>query len=46
MPQNFKEIANFIWSVADELLRDNYKRSKYADVIYPFTVFHRLDRVL
>jgi len=46
MLHNFKEIANFIWSVADELLRDNYKRSKYADVIYPFTVFRRLDCIL
>lgn len=46
MPQNTKEIANFIWSVADELLRDNYKRSKYSDVIYPFTIFRRLDCIL
>lgn len=46
MSQNVREIANFIWSVADELLRDNYKRSKYADVVYPFTVVRRLDCVL
>lgn len=46
MSQNVREIANFIWSVADELLRDNYKRSKYADVVYPFTVLRRLDCVL
>lgn len=46
MSQNVREIANFIWSVADELLRDNYKRSKYADVVYPFTVIRRLDCVL
>ncbi|MDO8744136.1 MAG: class I SAM-dependent DNA methyltransferase, partial [Candidatus Brocadiaceae bacterium] len=46
MSQNIREIANFIWSVADELLRDNYKRSKYADVVYPFTVLRRLDCVL
>lgn len=46
MPQNIRELANFIWSVADELLRNKYKRSKYADVIFPFTVFRRLDCVL
>ena len=46
MSQNVRELANFIWSVADELLRDHYKRSKYADVIYPFTVFRRLDCIL
>lgn len=46
MSQNVREIANFIWSVADELLRDHYKRSKYSDVVYPFTVLRRLDCVL
>lgn len=46
MSQNVRDVANFIWSVADELLRDHYKRSKYADVIYPFTVFRRLDCIL
>jgi len=46
MSQNVKEIAGFIWNVADGLLRDNYKRSEYADVIYPFTIFRRLDLIL
>jgi type I restriction enzyme M protein len=46
MSQNVREIAGFIWTVADELLRDNYKRSEYADVIYPFTVIRRLDLIL
>lgn len=46
MSKNVREIANFIWTVADELLRDNYKRSEYADVIYPFTVIRRLDLIL
>lgn len=41
-----KELAGFIWSVADEILRDSYKRSKYADIIYPFTVLRRLDCIL
>lgn len=43
--KNFKEIANFIWSVAD-LLRGHYKQSDYGKVILPFTVLRRLDFVL
>ena len=31
-------IANFIWGIADDVLRDIYVRSKYRDVILP-TVF-------
>jgi type I restriction enzyme M protein len=40
-----KEIANFIWSIAD-LLRGNYKRADYGKIILPFTVIRRLDLVL
>src|ERR1022692_4200399 len=43
---NFQEIANFVWSIADEVLRDDFKRGKYPDVILPFTVLRRLDCVL
>jgi len=43
---NFQEIANFLWSIADEVLRDDFKRGKYPDVILPFTVLRRLDCVL
>ncbi len=43
---NFQERVNFIWSVADEVLRDDIKRGKYPDVILPFTVLRRLDCVL
>jgi len=39
------EIANFLWNVAD-LIRDNFKRGKYQDVILPFTVLRRMDCVL
>lgn len=39
-------ISNFIWSVADEVLRDLYVRGKYRDVILPMTVLRRLDAVL
>ncbi len=42
---NFGEKVTFIWSIAD-LLRDAFKRSKYPDVILPFTVLRRIDCVL
>ena len=37
--------AAFIWSVAD-LLRGDYKQSKYGRVILPLTVIRQLDCVL
>ena len=43
--ENFSEKVNFIWSIAD-LIRDSFKRSKYQDVILPFTVLRRIDSVL
>jgi type I restriction enzyme M protein len=39
-------IANFIWGVADDVLRDLYVRGKYRDVVLPMTVLRRLDAVL
>ncbi|MBI5195232.1 MAG: SAM-dependent DNA methyltransferase [Nitrospirae bacterium] len=42
---NFREKANFIWSIAD-LLRGHYKQADYGKVILPFTVLRRLDYVL
>lgn len=42
---NFSEISNFIWSVAD-LLRGPYRPNQYKDVILPLTVLRRLDCVL
>lgn len=39
-------IANFIWGIADDVLRDLYVRGKYRDVILPLTVLRRLDAVL
>jgi type I restriction enzyme M protein len=39
-------ISNFIWSIADDVLRDVYVRGKYRDVILPMTVIRRLDAVL
>ena len=39
-------IVNYIWSIADDILRDLYVRGKYRDVILPMTVLRRLDAVL
>ena len=39
-------ISSFIWSIADDVLRDVYVRGKYRDVILPMTVIRRLDAVL
>ena len=40
------DIGNFIWGIADDVLRDHYVRGKYRDVILPMTVIRRLDAVL
>ena len=45
-PQQLSWIANFIWGIADDVLRDLYVRGKYRDVILPMTVLRRLDAVL
>ena len=39
-------ITNFIWGIADDVLRDLYVRGKYRDVILPMTVLRRLDAEL
>src|SRR5205085_6396729 len=39
-------IVNFIWGIADDVLRDVYVRGKYRDVILPMTVIRRLDAIL
>lgn len=39
-------IANFIWGIADDVLRDLYVRGRHRDVILPMTVLRRLDAVL
>ncbi len=46
MPNNFQEKANFIWTVADDILRGTFKAHEYGDVILPFVVLRRLDLVL
>ncbi|NUQ23520.1 MAG: SAM-dependent DNA methyltransferase [Saprospiraceae bacterium] len=40
------QIVSFIWSIADDVLRDVYTRGKYRDIILPFTVLRRLDAIL
>lgn len=39
-------VVNFIWNIADDVLRDVYVRGKYRDVILPMTVIRRLDCLL
>ena len=39
-------ITNYIWGIADDVLRGVYVRGKYRDVILPMTVLRRLDAVL
>ena len=43
---NFTDKANFIWQVADDILRGAFKAHEYGDVILPFVVLRRLDLVL
>lgn len=42
----YNKLVSFIWSVADECLRDHYNRGKYRDVIIPMTVIRRLDLII
>ncbi|MBI9063877.1 MAG: SAM-dependent DNA methyltransferase [Marinilabiliaceae bacterium] len=40
------KLVSFIWSIADDCLRDVYVRGKYRDVILPMMVLRRLDVLL
>jgi type I restriction enzyme M protein len=40
------KIISFIWGIADDVLRDLFKRGKYPDVILPMCVIRRMDAVL
>ncbi len=44
--KELSKIINFIWTVADDVLRDVFQRGKYRDVILPMTVIRRLDCLL
>lgn len=43
---SFQDRANFIWQVADDILRGAFKAHEYGDVTLPFVVLRRLDSVL
>ena len=40
------KLVSFIWSIADDCLRDVYVRGKYRDVILPMIVLRRIDALL
>ena len=40
------QIVSFLWGIADDVLRDLFKRGKYPDVLLPMCVLRRLDAVL
>lgn len=40
------KIVSFIWSIADDYLRDVYVHGKYPDLILPMFVLRRLDCLL
>lgn len=40
------KIVAFIWGIADDVLRDLFRRGKYPDVILPMCVIRRMDAVL
>ena len=40
------KIVSFIWGIADDVLRDLFRRGKYPDVILPMCVIRRMDSVL
>ncbi len=44
--QAHNKLVSFIWSIADDCLRDVYVRGKYRDVILPMVVLRRLDTLL
>ena len=40
------KLVSFIWGIADDVLRDLFRRGKYQDVILPMCVIRRMDAVL
>jgi type I restriction enzyme M protein len=42
----YNKIVSFLWGIADDVLRDLFRRGKYPDVILPMCVLRRLDAVL
>ena len=46
MENSHNQIVSFIWSIADDVLRDVFLRGQYRDVILPMVVLRRLDALL
>ena len=46
METSHGQIVSFIWSIADDVLRDVFLRGQYRDVILPMVVLRRLDALL
>ena len=40
------KIVSYIWGIADDVLRDVFRRGKYPDVILPMCVLRRMEAVL
>ena len=40
------QLVNFIWGIADDVLRDVLVRGKYRDAILPMVLIRRLDVIL
>lgn len=40
------QIVSFIWSIADDCLRDVFQRGRYRDVILPMVILRRFDALL
>ena len=43
---DYNKLVSFIWSVANDCLRDVYVRGKYRDVILPMTIIARFDAII
>ena len=43
---NYQELANLVWTVADDVLRGLFKPHEYGDITLPFLVLRRLDCLL
>ena len=43
---NYQELANLVWTVANDVLRGPFKEHEYGDITLPFLVLRRLDCVL
>ena len=43
---NYQELAQLVWNVADDVLRNLFKQHEYGDITLPFLVLRRLDCIL